>query len=420
MQLITSRTNLHRVNTSLLTNDFSKITRSLEKKSQHTSLHRFVNFRGQLSVGELLFPIQNFSLRKKGNCVFIENFPTNSFPKIEIVLEEKNSIYEVKKFGVKPSDNSVQAEILHTRFFILTADAKKCSLHFRDRNFGILNFGFSKISLQEKKQLLFRAKLFRKLGFIERVFEKTKFVVPEFISSNEAGQIEVLFRGLAEGEFINPSNSSVTIYNYKVSKYDLENSFLFSKREFSLEFSEKFFILGRFFDVGKIVVRIVKASVANPRKIRDVKENEIIDELRLNVFDSQIRYIFEKYSNTERLSKNKQKLERFKVLLRNEEPDFLTSLLDESLTEIDDKSAIETLEALLQYYDFPDRFSVLEPKLEENRWRVPIGLTYPKYEPIWLADAFVDVRTGKVEMKISFDELLKKGKKKAKEVFSIA
>jgi len=30
------------------------------------------------------------------------------------------------------------------------------------------------------------------------------------------------------------------------------------------------------------------------------------------------------------------------------------------------------------------------------------------------------MRTGKVEMKISFDELLKKGKKKAKEVFSIA
>jgi hypothetical protein len=30
------------------------------------------------------------------------------------------------------------------------------------------------------------------------------------------------------------------------------------------------------------------------------------------------------------------------------------------------------------------------------------------------------MRTGKVEMEISFDELLKKGKKKAKEVFSIA
>ncbi len=106
--------------------------------------------------------------------------------------------------------------------------------------------------------------------------------------------------------------------------------------------------------------------------------------------------------------------------MQNEEPNFLVSLLDESLAEIDDKSAIETLEALLQYYDFPDRFSVLKPKLQKNQWKVPIALTYPKQEPILLADAFVDMRTGKVEMEISFDELLKKGKKKAKEVFSIA
>ncbi len=86
--------------------------------------------------------------------------------------------------------------------------------------------------------------------------------------------------------------------------------------------------------------------------------------------------------------------------------------------EFIDDEVLEILEALLQHYDFPDRFSVLKPKLEENRWRVPIALTYPKHEPICLEDALVDVKTGKVEMKISFDELLKKGKKKAKEFFS--
>lgn len=90
------------------------------------------------------------------------------------------------------------------------------------------------------------------------------------------------------------------------------------------------------------------------------------------------------------------------------------------LSKIDDKSAIEAIEKILQDNDFPDRFSVLKPQLKKNHWKVPIALTYPKHEPILLADAFVDVRTGKVEMKITFDELLKKGKKKAKEVFSIA
>lgn len=420
MQLRTSRTNLPQVNTSFLQSDFSKITRSLEQKNHSVSLHPFINFRGQILVGEFLFPIQKFSFRQKANFVFIENFPTNSFPKIEIVLERSGSIFNVKEFKIHPSDNGVQGEILYTRLFFSIADIKKCSLHFKDIDFPPFNFGFSEIPLQDRKVILYRAKLFRKLGFIERVFEKTKINVPEDITPNEAQQIEILFRGLTEGEFTNPSDSFVTIYNYKVSKSDLQNNFLFSKREFSLEFNEKFFILGRFFEVGKIVIRVEKASVANPRKIRDVKENEVIDELRLNVFDSQIRYTFEKYNNAERLSKNKQKLKRFRDLLQNEEPNFLASLLDESLAEIDGKSAIETLEALLQYYDFPDRFSVLKPKLQKNQWKVPIALTYPKQEPILLADAFVDMRTGKVEMKISFDELLKKGKKKAKEVFSIA
>lgn len=420
MQLVTSRTISPRVNASLLGSGFSSLSRSFEQKNHSVSLHPFINFRGQISVGKFLFPVQKFSLRENERVVFIENFPANSFPKIEIVLEEKNLVYGVKDFKIYPSDSSVQGEILYTRFFLAVADTEKCSLNFRGIDLVPFNFGFSAVDLEEKKRMLYRAKLFRKLGFIEKVFEKTKFNVPEIITPDEAQQIEILFRGLTEGEFTNPSDSFVTIYNYKITKEDLQDDFLSSKREFSLEFNENFFLLGRFFDVGKIVVKVEKASVVNPRNLRGVKENETIAELRLNVFDSQIRYIFEKYKNTERLSKNRQKLERFKSLLRSEEPEFLTSLLDESLAEVNDKSAIETLEALLQYHDFPDRFSVLKPELQKNRWKVPIALTYPEHEPILLTDAFVDVRTGKVEMKISFDALLKKGRKKAKEVFSIA
>lgn len=419
MQLITSKTISPRVNTSLLQSDFSDMFRRLERKHRSASLHSFINFRGQISIGEFLFPVQKFSLREKDKFIFIENFPTNSFPKIEIVLE-KSSVLNVKEFNISPSDKSVQGEILYTRFFLIISDMKKCSLHFSDIDISPFNFKFFGISSEEKKRIIYRAKLFRKLGFIEKVFERTKFVVPDNITPNEAQQIEILFRGLTEGEFTNPSDSFVTIYNYRIDKSDLENNFLFSKREFSVEFNESFFILGRFFKVGKIIVKVEKASVANPAKLRNLKENEIISELRLNVFDSQIRYIFEKYNDNARFKKNKQKLEQFKSLLQKEEPDYLIFLLDESLAEINDKSAAETMEALLQYYDFPDRYSILMPELEENRWKVPIALTYPKREPIFLTDAFVDVRTGKVEMEISFDELLKKGKRKAAEALSLA
>ncbi len=167
--------------------------------------------------------------------------------------------------------------------------------------------------------------------------------------------------------------------------------------------------------------RAERAAIANPRILENYEKNAVIPSLRLSVYDYQIHHRFEKYVDSQRLLKNKQKLEQFKNDLRKKESEFLVKLLDEPLSqEMTDKIVIEIIEGLLQYYDFPDRFSVLKPKLEENYWRVPIALTYPKHEPIWLADAFVDARTGKVEMKISFNELLKKGKKKAKEVFSIA
>lgn len=418
MQLETSKTISPKVNTNLLQSDFSNITQILERKSLSASRHPFVNFRGHISIGDLIFPIQKFSIREKENLIFVENFPENSSPKIEMVLEKRH-ILKVNQFNVSLSENTVQGEILYTRFILAIANSKNCFLHFSDIDFTPFKFSFIEAKF-EIKPMLYRANLFRKLGFIENVFERTKFYVADTITSHEVQQTEILFRGLTEGEFVNPSDSFVTIYNYRVKKEDLENNFLFAKREFSVEFSENFFLLGRFFDVGKIIVKVEKASVVNSRKISNVKENEIISELKLNVFDSQIHYIFEKYTDSERLSKNRLKLQRFRNTLEDKEPKFLSSLLDDPLSEINDKSATETLEALLQYYDFPDRFSVLKPELQNNRWKVPIALTYPKHEPLLLTNAFVDVKTGKVEMKISFDELLKKGKKKAKEAFSIA
>ena len=419
MQLVTSKTISPRVYTSLLQSDFSDMFRRLERKHQAVSLHPFINFRGQISTGEFLFPVQKFSLREKDKFIFIENFPTDSFPKIKIILEEKNFIYEVKDFKVRPLGNSVQEEILYTRFFLMTAEAKKCSLNFSDVDFVPFNFSFSDLSLEDKKQMRFRAKLFRKLGFIENKF-RTKFNVPENIPFQETIQIEVLFRGITEGKFSIPMGDSIQIFNYEITEEDLENSSVPKNKSFSFEFIEDLYALGKLFPVGKIKVEARKASIANPKILRNHKAGDVLSSLRLNVFDYQICHEFEKYSDSEQLLKNKRKLEQFKNTLRKEEPEYLVDLLDEPLAELDNKSALEIVEGLLQYHDFPDRYSVLTPELKENNWKVSIALTYPDREPIFLTDAFVDVRTGKVEMEISFDELLKKGRNKAAEALSLA
>lgn len=178
MQLVTSRTISPQANTSFLQSDFSKVSSSLERRNHSASLHPFVNFQGQMSTAKYLFPVQKFSLKDKDDFVFIENFPTDSFPKIEIVLEKK-SVLKVKKFNVQPSDNSVEGEILYTRFILLIADTKKCSLHFEDIVFEPFNFDFSEIPSQDRKQLLYRAKLYRKLGFIERILKKPDLLLPK-------------------------------------------------------------------------------------------------------------------------------------------------------------------------------------------------------------------------------------------------
>lgn len=417
MQVTTNTTISPHATASILQSDFSRVTQNLRKKNKALSLQPFINFRGQISIGNHFFPTQEFSLTKKDKFVLLENFPTASFPKIQITLKEINDVFHVSDFKLLPSDNSVRGEILYTRLFLLIEQNKKCLLHFKDIDFSPFNFVFSEINEANKKQLINRAKLFRKVGFLEDFF-KIEFFVPENINANEVKQIDLLFRGLTEGEFYIPVSSSINVFNYKVTANDLKvNS---SKREFHFEFNEPLFVLGNFFSIGKMSYKVKKGSIANPRLLRSAKPNDLIPELKINIFDCVVYHRFEKYVNPARLKINKAKLDNFRSSLSKEEPEFLFSLLDEPLTEVNEIVSTEIVEGLLQYHDFPDRFSVLEPTLKADKWCVPIALTYPDHEPIWLADAFIDVKTGEFEMKISFDELLKKGKKKAKEAMSIA
>ncbi len=419
MQITTSRTISPQANTSFLQSDFSKITRSLEKTSHSVSLHPFINFQGQISVGEFLSPIQQFSLTEKNNYVFIENFPINSLPSIKIVLDKKKSKVEVNDFKVERSDNSVQGELLYTRLFLMLSEIKKCSFDIRNIGLPPFNFSFAELSEEERTNMLRRAKLARKLRFLE-LFFKTTFNLPENFDANDLRQIEILFRGITEGEFSIPVDRSITVFNYKTSKEDLQNISVSSKREFSFELNEDLLVLGKLFSVGKMIFKIKKGSIANPRVLINLRKGETIPELRLNIFDYQIHHCFEKYKNSERLLKNKQNLERFKNDLRKEESEFLIDLLDESLAqEITDKIAIEIVTGWMQFYDFPDRYTVGEPVLEKNQWRVPIWLTYPNDKGVWLEDAFVNFRTGNIEISSSAKALREKGKSKAKEIFSV-
>jgi len=65
--------------------------------------------------------------------------------------------------------------------------------------------------------------------------------------------------------------------------------------------------------------------------------------------------------------------------------------------------------------EFPDRYCPQEPVLEEDCWRVPIWVTYPRGQGAWVQDAFVDLKTGAVVIPVSVAELRKLGKSAAAE-----
>lgn len=418
MQLATSKTNSPQLYPELLEKNYFLETSNIQSRKTFTSLQPFGQLSGVISLGNLSLPNQRFSLQQKDNLIIFQNYPMESFPSIKIVLERKNFNVEIREFAVERSESSIKGELLYTRLFLMLSEIRKFSLHFKNVNLPPFEFSFNELSSDEEYYMLQRAKLSRKLRFLEWFF-KTTFTLPEEFDGNDIRQIEILFRAVTEGEFSVPAGDSITIFNYKPDKEDLQNGSNHRKKEFNIEFNEDLMVLGKFIPTGKMRFRAEKAAIANPRVLKNYKKNAVIPSLQLNIYDYQIHHRFEKYTNSQRLLRNKQKLEQFKDNLRKEESEFLVELLDEPLSrEMTDKIAVDIIEGLLQYHDFPDRFSVLEPSLEKNKWRVPIALTYPKYEPIWLADAFVDVRTGKVEMKASFDALLKKGKKKAKELFS--
>lgn len=417
MQLTVSRTDSQLINATWLHNEQShSLPQSLRRQSKVTNRNsRFIIRSGILLKGsKFKFPIQDFFVFVTPTKIEIRNQPEGDFPKIEFIARLNSSDVDI---GIKLSDiKTVESQILYTRLLFAINESE--SIVLLNQGEFPLEIKTDQGFVSNLEEIEYRAKFFRKLRFVEKFFN-TKFYLPNVISGDEARILEVIYRGLTEGEFLIAAGDSVNIPNFQIQPNTLKTPPFSKPGVFNYKFeSEEIALFGKYLPVGKISISIEKSGVANPHIIRNLNDGDIVSKIKLAVFDYQVKHRFEKYADTERLLKNKQKLAQFKNLLKKEESEFLVSLLDKPLTEITGKSAVGIVEGLLQYYDFPDRFSVLKPNLEENQWRVPIALTYPKHEPIWLADTFVDVETGKVEMSVSFKELLEKGKKKAKEFFS--
>lgn len=376
-------------------------------------------FRGWLEVEGFqtaLPTMQDFTIyQPTATSLIVKNHPVFPSPSIEIELgaSSPHSPFQVSRFDVRPTGRTTDEEIEYTRLFFVLANTSKCSL--REKGGDILfNFKMQGASSEGEKTFLYRAKLFRKLKFIENVY-RTQFRWPTEISAEEAYQIEIVFRGITEGEFT-VRGDSITFYNYAPASIEELNGHPFTEPGPFMQWSSNYAaIFDRLLAVGPVTVHLDRAVVADSRGLDKLRAGETVPQLRFIVFDHQIRHRFEKYAVLSSQAR-RRKLEQFKKKLLKEEPKALVALLDEPLySDVSADEARRIVIGWLQYNLFPDRYCPQEPKLEEDRWRVPIWVTYPRGQGAWVQDAFVDLKTGVVTVPVSVDELRNLGKSVAAE-----
>jgi hypothetical protein len=372
------------------------------------------SFQGRIQIPGLpILPKQFFKASVHGNIVTIQNESIDRWPvfSFEFELEPETQSYRTKDFAIVFSDKSVDGWVLYTRLLLALSQAKAFSIQIQSSTeFSQADElqieGYELLSESEEIIMTKLAALCRKLQFIQEVFRE-KLILPNKISSDAVRMVELLYRGITEGEFTS-RDSNLTFKGITLSKDSLKKSPFTQPGLFSHKVGPYIELLGKKFQVGSIVTIIERAALGNPRVIKEVHTNpDKPVDVRFEVLDNLVRYRFEMYAQKPKKQRT-QKLNLFKQKLAREEPQWIVDLIDESLQ--DDLSADEALQIAAgwqQYNDLPDRFCPQEPILDEaNRcWRVPIYLVYANGEGGQVGTISIDLKTGKVIQQTPIDQM---------------
>lgn len=383
------------------------------ESAQVTAFPQYENnfqFKGSLFIPAYSFtlPEQNFigsfALHK---TLLIENLPENSEPKIAISLQADSSdIFRLSQFHVRPSVNTVTGEIKYTRLQTLLARGRTCSLN----PLG-LNFDFEPLKDLDMAQLTHRAKLFRKLGFIEQKFGRLS--IPEIITPKEVNLIDLIFRGITEGEFSRRDQEITLLISPLAS--DLTKPPFYGFGAFPQPPEVWHFVdnhadlFGRTLEIGPVLVKLEYAELASP--LPSKLDNHDPTPVRFDLPDHQYYCRFENYA-----CKSKQELQRrldqFRYELASEEPEELANLLLAPLIrDVSSDEAIQIAVGWLYYHRVPDRFCPQDPQLDTaaSIWRIPIFLVFADHNRGPVGQLIIDVKSGKIIEHTPLDEITEAG-----------
>jgi hypothetical protein len=372
-------------------------------------------FRGRIEIaGVLSLPEQPFTAFRRDGEWIIENQPNGDWPLISLFYSDSTS--SIRDILVRHNGNTVNAFLLETRISYLLLRTGKLLLHLNQKHYPI--GPLAPLSDSDKVTLYTSAQIIRKLKYIEKVF-KTTFSLPDEVSWRDAFNIEVVFRGITEGQFTT-RGGNVTFFNVPVSLIDLTQSPFNGPGSFSYKLiGPKINLLGEELPIGPVTVQLDKAQLANPRMVEPIRNGarQAVD-LRFEVFDNQITYRFDTYVRSSR-KQRLRKLKQFKQELAHEEPRELIDLIDESLQgDVTPDEANQIAMGWMLYNDLPDRYCPQEPEVDPStdHWRVPIDLVYSTGEGGPVGELLIHKKTGLILSQTPIEEMRSKAMALAKNI----
>ncbi len=383
------------------------------------SAPKSITFRSKVTIerSAVFIPEQEFFIRWTNNEIRIENSPTRAWPKIIINLlaDSLGIINRVKDINVFPSENTAEAEVKYTRFNWAMAHHPSFSITLP--GIEAINFRFENFSEEEVRDLRNRAKLFRKLSYIENFFKISNSLSP-YILAAEVRNIDYIYRGLTEGEFVvrgDGLNLAVPEkqIDWSVAPFNELGSFPQSSKWYSEFFGDTVYLFGRKLDIETVSIRLERAIYSGHSNVPLPNHSiQQARDIRFEVLDHQIYFRFDKYADKGK-KKLQEKLAQFKYKFLRDDPKELLELMDEPLIpDVNAEEANLIAMGWLQYNHLPDRYCSQEPVFDEanKSWRVPIYIVYATGEGGEVGELALDLKTGKVISQTPIDTIRAKGK----------
>jgi hypothetical protein len=372
-----------------------------------------LRFRAVLDIEGLTYPVQQWSAVFTDGGAIFENHPEQSWPKILIEFQSDRPLgrsrvqsffsqlpqVRVSQLLIRPSLDTVAAEVLYTRVMLVLDTARRSSL--RDVQAGVLlTLKHEGLAGDDRNHFIDRAKLHRKLKFIETVFG-THFILPREISADDVRIAETVFQGISRG-VSEIRGSDITVIGVSSAEVDLTAPPFSGPGEFRrvVSWDKKWVVLfGRKLDVGPVTLILKTAEIVDSRIAEQILQSPgQRTDLRFVEYDHQILHKFERYA-VGPMRKRLRRLELFKRQLALEEPRDLAELVSRPLArDVTSHEAIQIASGWLYLNRLPDRYCPQEPELDSQtrQWGVPIFLIYADGRGRQVGDLIIDSETGAV------------------------